>query len=192
MDPTHYELDFEGAPLFARGFLHGVAAARGKAGEIHFGGEVGYRDAGWLDRLLADLVGRAATTRVVVSGPLREAIQAALAAAPAGLPIHEVRAARVVGAHFHARVVTFSEPLARKIRARLEAPPPGVELVGYRPTEEHRPEGKGIEIYTPEHDYGFAAEFDVRGDFAGVAALHRFCRQEEVIQEGEVVLDVEE
>jgi hypothetical protein len=74
-----------------------------------------------------------------------------------------VRSARlIVEASFEVETETPSRKHGKEIKETLEKLPSGLQLLNYTPKEQEIPEGKGVELYAPEHDYVFQATGEVQ------------------------------
>jgi hypothetical protein len=112
--------------------------------------------------------------------PLARAVLAALAGGghggARGLRLASLR--EVAGGRFGFTVEVFAEPLAKKIREALAAPPPGVEvqLTEDDPRRSPEPGEDGaarVELHAPLHCDAYRAWGTVSGPLPELLAMHR-------------------
>jgi hypothetical protein len=89
-------------------------------------------------------------------------------------------------AHFTFEAEAYSESVADKIRAALAALPQRVTVEGLVLSEDRDPQAKGVELYSPAHEYVFRASGTVTGDLAGVQEMHRRLDDLEFCEAGEI------
>lgn len=191
METPYIQLTFKGSPLLVRGYLHGVADACEKSGEIYFDIGQGMRQGRWYLSLLDGMVGtKQSLTTAVVSVDLARKVKEARERTGRGFPM-ELKTTRMVkSARFKVRMEIFSKELAADIKQQIQELAPFMELTDYDPQEIFLPEGKGQELYAPEHDYTFKAAFKVNGPFRPVSVLFRFLTRHEVIEVSSIKLEL--
>jgi hypothetical protein len=102
----------------------------------------------------------------------------------------EVVADKPVGrAYFHFKFETFSREAASRVKRLLGRPPAGVELVDYYPHEEVDDSGRGVEIYTPVHDYRLYGSGIAQGDIQKLLLLHRKLDEEEFVDVDTITIE---
>jgi hypothetical protein len=77
----------------------------------------------------------------------------------------------IASATFNFEVDTPSRKIAELVRGAVARLPQGVRVSAFEPRESTDASAKGAEVYSPTHDYHFAARGNVAGDVAGVIAL---------------------
>lgn len=154
------------------------------------GWELHLADEPWSQRL-RDLLHLRSHHLVFASGHRASDLARELAADP-GLRVEEVR--RVVRASFRFAAECYDRESARRIHSVfLSAPPPGVLVEELREVEEVDPEARGVELYTPAHEYVYRASGRVTGPLPGVLEMHRrsrgldFVKEERIEVKGERV-----
>lgn len=86
----------------------------------------------------------------------------------------EIKDERIVETGFFSfEFKTPSRDVAAKLKQIMGALPAGVTLNNYAPKEESCADGGGTELYTPEHDYTFSGQGEIRGDLFTVVAVRR-------------------
>jgi hypothetical protein len=188
MEPWH-ELVVRGSEDAVRGFVVGLAAAGGAAGQPVFGRDVGIEGSSLGERLRA-LFAQGSHHVVLAPAALAATVIQALAAqgARAGLALESSRAVRTGRFHFGAK--TPSRDVAATLRRTFrDALPPGVRVESFSEREKTDPGAKGVELYAPAHEYEYASEGDVTGDVAGVLDVRRQAVALDAVQCGPLRLD---
>jgi hypothetical protein len=86
----------------------------------------------------------------------------------------EIKEERAIArATFSFEAETPSRKIAEQVREAVKKPSRGVVVTGFQPHEKRDASSQGTEVYSPAHEYEFAARGDVSGDVAGVIALRR-------------------
>jgi hypothetical protein len=67
---------------------------------------------------------------------------------------------------------TFNKEVASDIKRILRTLPAGLEVVDFEREETTDPDAKGVEIYSPVHDYTFKGKGTVAGDVEKLCAFH--------------------
>lgn len=184
------ELVVEGPRGWTFGYVEGYLAGRGSHVPLFDAEDVGF-DVETLRERLREVVFRdTATLHLLVREADVGDVRAGLAAAGAHCGRVDVRSDRpIAGARFGFRFETFSEERAADLRSWFAPDAAGDGVAIEASFEEQRdPEAKGTEAYAPAHHYRLAGEGTVSGDVAGVVALYRRCRGEDLVHEGAISL----
>ena len=113
----------------------------------------------------------------------------ALRAHGAGLKPRSLRP--VLGARLQFQYEILSRPEAEEVLALFAALPAGVHLsADYHPVEEIDPSARGVEMYSPAHDFVLRAHGTASGPLPGILALQARAAEHERIHTKEVVLDL--
>jgi hypothetical protein len=182
-----YEMVIEGREDDIRELLSGVATG----GERPLWGEELDLPAGSFPDRIRELLGARSHHLLFVPGtqasPLVRAIQGK----------DEIRLERVreiTGGRFSFKAKAYSPEVAAKIKQALHAPlPPGVVLEQDEEKERVDPEAKGVELYSPVHDFTYRCHGTFFGPPPGIFEIHRtlqaldFVHQEKLELEGREV-----
>jgi len=172
MGPWH-ELVIEGPESAARTFVAGLLAGRGVRGKVVFGADVGVAPESLGERV-RELFARGRHHVCLAADEVVEALAGALAQDGAELGLRLERRRVVTAGRFTIRVEACSREAAATIRdALFAAPPPGVSLAGLSQTEERRPEGHGVEMYAPVHEYVYRVSGEIVGALPGILEVRR-------------------
>lgn len=182
-----YEMVIEGREEAIRELLPGIAAE----GDRPFWGEELELHAGTFPDRLRELLG--ARTHHLLYVPSTQV--GALVRAIEGKPeIRLERVREILSGRFTYTAKAYAPEVAAKIEEVLRAPlPPGVVLEELQEQEKVDPEAKGVELYTPAHDFIWRCHGSFSGTPPGIFQVHRtlqaldFVHQETLELEGREV-----
>ena len=97
---------------------------------------------------------------------------------------------RILKSSFEFEFETASRKVATDIRRRIRSLPAGLKIVDYEPNETIDPSAKGVEFYTPVHDYRFEGKGVIEGDLETLLAYHDKLTPNEFIQAEDIVIEV--
>jgi hypothetical protein len=162
-----YEMVIEGKEEDIRELLPGVATD----GERPFRGEELDLHAGSLSDRIRELLGARTHSLLFVPGtqvgPLVRAIQGR-----DEIRLEHIR--EVVSGRFSFTAKAFSPEVAERIKHALHGPlPPGVVLEPREEAEDVDPDAKGVELYSPVHDYTWRCQGTFSGTPPGIFEIHR-------------------
>jgi hypothetical protein len=104
--------------------------------------------------------------------------------------LHLERVREVKGASFAFTAEAYSHRAAERIKTALHDDlPAGVALVGCEESEERDPDAKGVELYTPVHDYTYRATGRFTGTPPGIFELHRRMQDLDFVKEKELEIE---
>jgi hypothetical protein len=190
MDPTYYEVTVEGSHDLLKGFVIGFLEGREISGETFFGDDYELDEENPLELLFRMMGHREESTTVIVEAGLRSLLREALQRRRDSLPLKVVSVREVAGASFGFSVKTFSRDVGESLRGILSVPPKGVDVdPPFVPEEKIDPAGKGVEAYTPLHEYEMKWKGRVSGAIREVFALYHKVRRFEVVKLGDLHLD---
>ena len=188
--PTYHELSFQGPRDLVHGYLAGLAAGSGCASTPVFAHEAGVARPG-LGAKLKEMIGaHHQACRVILDGELRALLKRAAKRmqAETGLAILSDRRIRRATCRyrFHACAVKYGV----EIQDLLAALPAGLKLVDRRAVEKHDPRARGVEAYTPAHDYEIEGAGTVVGRFDLVSEARRRLAAHPLVNVDEIELDL--
>ena len=182
-----YEMVIEGKEEEIRALLPGIAAE----GDRPFWGEDLELHAGSFPDRIRELLGARSHHLLYVPSPEVGALVRAIEGKP---EIRLERVREILSGRFSYNAKAYSPGIAAKIEEVLRAPlPPGVVLEEYEEKEKVDPEAKGVELYTPAHDYTWHCRGSFSGTPPGIFQMHRtlqaldFVHQEKLELEGREV-----
>ncbi len=169
------------AVAFVEGFWRGTRAE----GSVWFAGREHVGLESFLERLRDRL---SHDTHVILPRGPAEALIRELDDAPTvQLEADEPRA--IEYAELPVQFECYSREEARAVRSAVEDElPDGVRLEAYEPTEEKNDDAKGVELYSPVHDFISRGEGRYVGPVAGVIAMARRLTDQSFIHPGHISL----
>ena len=72
---------------------------------------------------------------------------------------------KIKGASFNFEFKAYAKKFADEIKAIISDLPEGISLMDYNPKEKVDKDAKGVELYSPEHEYEFQGKGKVKGTF---------------------------
>ena len=180
----YYELVIEGPRGWGIGFLHGFLLGYGSPQAVLDAEEEGFEVESLREQIRELFLPTAEILHLVVPAPMvpqvRRAIRAAASRGRAMTIKHE-RA--LTGVRFRFEFSIYSREHAARWRRRFEDLPPGARLSkGTIFTEIRDPDGRGVELYAPLHQYELRGEGEVEGNLEAVLPIFRLCRDEQLVQ----------
>jgi hypothetical protein len=181
-----YEMVIEGKEEDIRDLLPGVASD----GKRPFWGEELELHADSFPDRIRELLGARSHYLLYVPSTQVGALVRAIEGKP---EIRLERVREILSGHFSFKAKAYSPEVAAKIQEVLHGPlPPGVTLEE-REEAKVDPDAKGVELYTPVHDYTWRCRGDFSGTPPGIFQIHRtlqaldFVHQEKLELEGREV-----
>jgi len=193
MTRTFMEVVLKTDARFAKGFLQGYLAGSGKAHRFFINEEAGI-EAESLSEKLKELVGLADLfQRVVIEEDFLALLHKDSAAAAAlGLSGQPLQARRITSGSFSVRIKDSAQEDAAAIKKLLSGRPAGVTVEGWQERETIEKNGRGVELYTPLHDYVYEASGSFRGPIEALADLRSELGQHASVKTGLIKLVYEE
>jgi hypothetical protein len=181
-----YEMVLEGREGDVRELLPGIATD----GERPFWGEELDLYTGSLPDRLRELLGARTHHLLFVpgtqAGPLVRAIQG-----KDEIRLEHVR--EVLSGRFSFTAKAFSPAVSGKIKHALHGPlPPGVVLETCEEEEDVDPEAKGVELYSPVHDYTYRCHGTFSGTPPGIFEIHRTMQALDFVHQEKLELEERE
>ncbi|NLH47952.1 MAG: hypothetical protein GX444_05030 [Myxococcales bacterium] len=169
MTRAYIELTLEGSGEYLHGFFAGFAAGRGRRFETIFGGEAGFAAEGAGQKIKHALGLGGEIHHVLVDGEAAAALREALATVRV-----TIRAEREVeAAHFDYRFAIFNPEIAGRLLAALRDLPAGVRLIGHEQNQDTDPAARGVELYSPAHDYELRGHGRAEGPVDKIVGLYQ-------------------
>jgi len=191
MSKDYYEVVVEGRPEYVNGFVHGLIAGRGGAGDAFFGEDFEIDEERPLE-ILGRLVGlREEHTVLVVEETVLGLLKETIGGGRREKVMKLVATQKIREASFTYSFATFSRETGAALDKLLTSIPPGVFAEPpYAPEHRETPEGQGVEAYTPLHDYELKAAGRIRGECGGVCRCYELLKRHEVVELGPMELSL--
>ncbi len=171
MATTYHELIVKGDREVLDGFLEGFMAAKNIKSGIILASEHPIET----HHLKEILTFHGDYIHVIVAGRHRKSLISAIKRTP-DIECDIVSDKVVKNAYFEFKFETFNRDVASELKKALGKLPTGLQLINYDREEKVDPEAKGIEFYSPLHDYSFSGEGTIRGDVEKLLAFReRLC-----------------
>lgn len=164
---TYHEIIIKGDDNVVDGYLKGFLAGRGVKSGFYFSKDWPFR----LGHIREIIKYRGPVVHVICSGSLRATITSAVDKSDLEIEVETTR--KIDSLSFGFNFMAANREVAASIKRTLGRLPAGVKLEDYAPEESVDPDAKGVEAYSPVHDYEFKGEGKARGDVDGVLALYR-------------------
>jgi hypothetical protein len=180
----YHEMVIEGPRGQALGFIFGFLSGRGLTDEVFDAEADGVCCESFREKFRELLRPRRETIHLLVPHALVEPVKEALTLGrKRGFPLELLHERVVARLRFSFSFVVYSREHARRIRSWFERLPEGVTLSRKSVMSERvDPKARGVEAYAPLHDYELKGKGTVEGTVAGVVAVYRRCRDEELVE----------
>lgn len=185
MAVMYYELVIKGNGKLLRGFVRGYEIGKSIKNGLFFSQDRPIAT----HHLKETLTFRGDHLHLLCGARIRQGFLAALRQAE-DLDFEIIADRRVVRSSFEFEFETASRKVASDIKRRFRSIPAGLKLVGYEPIETVDPSAKGVEIYTPVHDYRFEGNGVIEGDLETLLACHERLTTNEFIEAEDIAIEV--
>ena len=183
MAATYHELVIKGDEMLLKGFIRGFELGRSLEGGFWLGGDHPV-DTGHLKRRRL----RGNYVYAICTSAVRKSILDALSNAPdCGFEILSNK--KIARASFAFKFDTFNREVAASIKGILHPLPAGLQILGYEPNETEDKKARGVELYSPVHDYRFEGKGRIEGDFEKLLAVRAKLKAIEAAKPGKIHLD---
>ena len=172
-DRAFNEVVLQGKPKVVRAFLSGLLLGAGRKATIYYSFLDGVQHEGKAEKL-AEIIGmREGDCHVIVDAETAAWLKgmAREIAAETGLTIATNR--RIRSATMELKYHAFAPRYEDEIMAVLNALPAGIKLAGYRRDVRTDPRAKGVEAYSPVHEFEAKGSGTVTGAVDQVIELKR-------------------
>ncbi|MHB8770581.1 MAG: hypothetical protein ACYC7J_06265 [Syntrophales bacterium] len=189
MNRDYCEIVIEGQLDLAKGFVMGFLVGRGIEGSAFFDDacHIGSEDAaGPLIRLIS---AHDNVSTLIVGAGLYDLLVAALNRHPQAIALGLKSVRPILSAALMCSFRTYSREVGGKIKEIFGCIPDGVDgNSAFEMHEKTDPEGKGVELFTPLHDYELTGKGRISGSVRGVLDLYERLKRFEVVELGELEL----
>lgn len=190
MSEEYREMVVEGPPLLLKGYLAGLAVARGMdPGLVLFANEVGVDSEGILEQLAEWMHLHGVISHLLVPRSFHGDVKQGLAKASEhfGVKVKSDRSIRSASLPFQftaysTKQAASVEDLFARFGDRIRFPE------DYRPAETVDPSARGVEAYTAVHEYEKSGHGTVTGSLAAMMELQRAASDVPVLKVGKIRL----
>lgn len=184
MAATFHEIIVKGDAKTLKGFIRGIQVGGALKRGLYIGGESPIA----AEHLKHLHVGHGKQTHIICTVPVRKRILDSIAAA-ADLGLEIVFDEEIFRTYFEFEFETFNRDVAKAIKGCLKRLPAGLRLVDYEPDETVDQSARGVELYSPTHDYRFAGKGKLDGDIDSLLAFREAIAANEFVTVGEVRIE---
>jgi hypothetical protein len=187
MAKSYCEMTIRGPQELIKGFVIGYVEGRGIQDEAILEGECRIEQDNPLG-LIMHFFADHHTVPFIVESELCKSLSDAFRKHESALQARIESVRELAGARFDFQYRTFSRDMGKSLLELFSNPPEGVRISDYDPKEKITPEGKGVEAYTPLHDYDLKAKGAASGDVKEVYELYCRAARFEVVETGDLKL----
>ncbi|MBN2055791.1 hypothetical protein JW905_12760 [bacterium] len=174
MAKDYVEIVFEGSHKLLKGFMFGLFVDSFKEVDFFCNRDFNIHARSFIQQLKDHLGTRPEHTHMILQTDKLQEVKINLEKVKDCLHLTILEIRPLVSAYTEFSFSAYTEKDGRRLRALLrDSLPAGVELAGFSESSVQKaPEGKGIEMYAPLHDYELHAHGRLNGE---VGPLIRFC-----------------
>ena len=186
--PNFYEVVFQGKPKVVRAFLSGLVLGAGSDSTVFFSFTDGVHHEGKAEKFAEFVHIRATDCHVIVDSSLSALLKklSKRIRDETGLEITSHRNIRSASVKFGFQA--FAPRYNDEIVALVKNLPQGLKVEGFTHNVRLDPKAKGVEAYSPAHDYEANGEATVTGRVDLVIGLRKKFEDYPLIKSGDVVL----
>lgn len=193
MAKTFYEVVMEGHYNFIYGMLEGFKLAVGKKFIYYFSHQVNVKMVTLSEVIKEWFTLKTKLHHVFMEEKSWSRFKSAVNRQPEGAVINEncIKSVKVIiNASFEFKFECYSKKYGDQIKSLLKSIPRTVKLVDYKPKEKIHLNAKGIELYTPDHDYIFEGDGSLVGDIDTIIRLNKKFKEHPLIDVTSIVLEL--
>jgi hypothetical protein len=184
MATKYHEIIVRGNDKLLKGFVRGFQIGRSIKGGLWYCGDHPIATA----HLKEILTLRGDHIHLVCTGSVRHRFIAAVNQA-ADLGFETLSDRRIARTHFEFGFETFSRETASAIKKLLDELPPGLALRDYEPQETFDATARGVELYSPVHEYEFRGKGRITGDFESLLSFQKTLSANEFFETADIVIE---
>ncbi len=189
MAKKYCEFVVEGSFDFIRGFVLGFFEGRGIQGDAVFEREHHVEHETKFGQLLRMIRIKENHAYLIVDSEVHGMIQEAIEKRNLKNDIKIVSMREITQAYFEFSYHIYSRTLGEELKTFFGSLPPGLRIEkGDGPKETVNPEGKGIEAYTPLHEYEIEAKGEIHGPVGVVLNLYSKIEHKDMVELGNIKL----
>jgi hypothetical protein len=180
----YVEAVFEGHKEYIHGFLDGFLCAKGTGKGFYFNSDCGVKAETLSERLreIASLENK--YHHVLLA---KELWQALPTAEPCGIKAASVKA--IKRGFFSFDIATASREEALAVKKVMDGKPAQVQLIDFKELQEIQDDAKGVELYTPVHEYQYEASGIFSGDIVELINLKKGLSDHNIVQSKDIHLE---
>ncbi len=180
---TYHEIIVKGHGKLLKGFVRGFQIGRSVKGGLWYCGDHPI-DTKHLREILTL---RGDHIHLVCTGSVQRDFIAAIKQA-ADLEFEVLSDRKIVRTHFEFEFDTFSRDVASVVKKLLDELPAGLKLADYAPQETSDTKARGLELYSPVHDYQFRGRGRIDGDLVKLLSFRKTLAANEFFAVEDIVI----
>ncbi|HSV95498.1 MAG TPA: hypothetical protein VLM75_01045 [Spirochaetota bacterium] len=176
MAKQYSEVVFEGHHGIIRGFIEGFVAGSGKEASFFFSDRVGVKAETMSDILKEWISLSNKIHHIVMESDLLEKIRKSVERLNDSESLNKgsIKSVKPIkAASFRLKFITYGRKYGEDIKKLLEKLPGGLSLKDYSPVEKVDKDAKGVERYSPVHEYTFEGTGVISGPVDEVIAFRK-------------------
>jgi len=193
MIKRYNEVIFEGNFDMIRGFVIGFLEGSKIDGEAIFNEDHHVENEGAFGQLMRLIGIRGDHVHLIVGAGFQELLSEALTKRQHEINIRVVSVREISMAYFDFTYKAFTRELGSELKelfGAISQNPEGLHMeAGYRPKEEIRPEGKGVETYAPLHEYQLKAAGRIHGPVKDVIDFYGVVEHYDMVELGSIKIE---
>lgn len=172
MENTYVEMVIEGPADYVRGYIRGFVQAKGPQARVFFDDEVGLREDGLVQKIKETLHLAREVTHLVVDQETADLARQAIGEEQESQLV--IRSDRVIEqASFDYEIEIFNRELGQALFKAFEERPQDIVLDQHELNIEEDPAAKGVELYSPAHDYIMKGKGHAAGQLGKIIWLYK-------------------
>ncbi len=187
MSRTFVEMVLTANQEYLKGFLQGYIAGVGVEYPFFFNHEAGIEAESLTEKIQEWATLSDKYQYVILEKALYEALQASAAIFSEATKIVSVK--NVKSCQFEVTIKAHSRDDSKAIRELVQFRPSTLEMINWQESEEIDEKAKGVELYTPAHDYTYKASGSFKGDLETVIEFRKKLTGFSAVTAGEIKLE---
>ena len=195
MKKKYFEVVFEGYWNAIEGLLQGFILGKGKEKDwnYYFSKKVGIKTETLTEIIMEWITLQTKLHHIIMPAELYDAFSHALVKSthPEFADNKYIKSSReIINASFEFSAKTYGDKYGNEIKAMIRNLPKGLELHNYNPMEKSGEDGKGVELYAPEHHYIFETTGMISGEIKELIETRKKMDDYPLIEVDEINLDL--
>ncbi len=171
MSRTFVEIVLTANQEYVKGFLQGYIAGVGIERQFFFNHDAGIEAESLTEKIQEWTSFSDKFQYLILEKELYEALQASAAFFDDATRTVSVK--NVKSCHFEVTIKAHSRDDSQAIRELVQLRPSTLEMIDWQESEEIDEKAKGVELYTPAHDYTYKASGSFKGDLETVVDFRK-------------------
>jgi hypothetical protein len=180
----YVEVIFQGHKEYVRGFLDGFLCAKGADKNYFFNADCGVKAETFAERLKEIASLETKYHHVLLAKELWQMLPTAEAGG-----VQTVSAKVIKRGYFAFNIATASREEALAVKKVMDAKSAEVQLFDFKESQQVDEDAKGVELYTPVHEYQYKASGVFSGGFVELISLKQRLSDHNIVQSNDIHLE---